>query len=257
MYPYSFYPSKGFVDMGKVFVAMPFADEYEYLYADLIKPSIDVVNESPEHTVTLRPWRAKDVKHTRSGWLKILENLYTARIVLGVLTGDNPNVYYELGIAHAIQQIERYLLIAETGHKSKFDLKDLIYVDYDPKDVRSYVRKLSEAIASTLEIYDVVNDRLVRIAESRLSFQEFKVLVRHGIKSHFLLQEDADPNDLQGWALLCHAGLLRLSTKRSSGRIEYSYYWTNLGNAVLRRLQVITEEEKNSRATEYARFFEE
>ena len=53
----------------------------------------------------------------------------TAQIVLGVLTDDNPNVFYELGIAHATQPITRQILIAENGYKPRFDTKDLIYYD--------------------------------------------------------------------------------------------------------------------------------
>ena len=113
MYPFNFMPKGGFIDQNKIFVAMPFSEDFEAIYKDLIEPAVNEANKNRADTEKLWLYRAKDPKHTRTGWLDILENLFTARIVMGVLTGDNPNVFYELGIAHATQQIERQILIAE------------------------------------------------------------------------------------------------------------------------------------------------
>jgi len=187
MYPYHFRPKGYFVDMWKVFVAMPFDDRYQPVYTDLIIPSIDKVNKARQEGDRLTYYRGKDPKHTRAGWLEILEELYTARIVLGVLTGSNPNVFYELGIAHATQQMHRQLLIAEKGYTTEFDLKDLIYTT--------------------------------------------------------------------GYADLCHSRLLSLSTKVCKERIEYSHYWTDLGNALLNRLGIITNATMRERMRNYRKDF--
>lgn len=164
MYPYNFLQRKGFVDMRKVFIAMPFADAYEPIYTDLIVPSIRQVNNDRAENEQLTWYRGKDPRYTRAGWLEILENLVTSRIVIGVLTGDNPNVFYELGIAHATQQIERQLLLAEEGYRPKFDLKDLIFVKYDPGKFSASVSELAAALKDTLEIYDIASDRMVSLA---------------------------------------------------------------------------------------------
>lgn len=241
--------------MRKIFVAMPFADEYEPVYSDLIIPSIKKVNEHLGETEKLTWYRGKDPKHTRSGWLEILENLYTSRIILGVLSGDNPNVFYELGIAHATQQIERQLLIAEENYKAKFDLKDLIHIKYNSKNLRTSVPELSNAISDTMKVYDIIADHMVSLAESKLSYYEFDVMKKYGTTSHFYLPEDADSKHYDGLAYLCHAGLLRLSAKPDEGKIKYSYYWTDLGNAVLHRLKVIQEESLYHRMNEYRNAF--
>lgn len=259
MYPYNFQPQRSFVDMRKIFIAMPFDKQYQGIYTDLIIPAIEKVNSELDENEKLEWYIGKDPKHTRSGWLEILENLYTARIVIGVLTGDNPNVFYELGISHATQQIERQLLIAEKNYNPKFDLKDLIYIKYDPENLSGSVDDLSEALKDTLKVYKTTEDRLASIAESRLSLVEFHVLMNYYHKSHFVFTADLDQWRLDGLAYLCHAGLLRLSKKvRKGGKdknIEYSYYWTDLGNIVLNRFARITKDEMNQRINEYQKHF--
>ena len=257
MYPFNYRPQRGFVDLRKVFVAMPFANEYEAVYTDLIIPAIKEVNNDLEDNEKLTWYRGKDPTHTRSGWLDILENLFTSRIVLGVLSGDNPNVFYELGIAHATQQLERQLLIAEERYSSKFDLKDLIYTRYDPDNLVASIPSLASALRDTLKVYDINIDRMVSLAESRLSVYEFKIMVRYGVESHFFLPEGEDPLHYEGLAHLCHSGLLRLSAKPSDGKIEYSYYWTDLGNAVLHRLNIIQEHSLKHRINKYHEIFNE
>lgn len=247
MYPFNFKPKFGFINFKKLFVAMPFHEDYEQIYTDLIIPSVKKANESLTARGQLQIYRAKDKVYTRSGWLDILENLYTARIVLGVLTGNNPNVFYELGIAHATQQIERQLLIAEKGYKAKFDLKDLIYIEYDLSNLAVSVKELSEAIKDTLAVYDINNDRQVQIAESKLSYYEFEVLRYYGTARNFYLPTDAPPKHYDGLAYLCHSGLLRLATLPKPPQIEFSFWWTDLGNAVLTHLKIIDEEERVGR----------
>jgi hypothetical protein len=91
MYPFNFTPKSGFIDFKKLFVAMPFHEDYEPIYIDIIVPSVKKTNETLSDSEKLEIYRAKDKIYTRSGWLDILENLYTARVVLGVLTDINLN----------------------------------------------------------------------------------------------------------------------------------------------------------------------
>jgi hypothetical protein len=257
MYPFEFKPKRGFIDQSKIFVAMPFDDKYEPIYRNLIEPAVSDVNKSRKATDRLRLYRAKDPKHTRTGWLDILENLFTARIIMGVLTGDNPNVFYELGIAHATQQIERQILIAEKGYKIKFDLKDIIHCLYDPDDIKSSKDELSTSINDTLKYYDLIKDRIVSQAEAKISRFELWVLNHFGRADHFVVDDMIGDRVFNAIAFLCHQGLLRLSAKpKGEGIINYSYYWTDLGNAVLQKLGVIDEKSRLDRSKKYWEFFD-
>jgi hypothetical protein len=249
MYPCDFRPKKVFTNMKEIFIAMSFDNQYENVYTDLIIPSIKKLNTELKKEEQLSIYRAKDPKYTRSGWIDILEHLYTARIVLGVLSGDNANVFYELGIAHATQQIERQLLIAEKDYKPKFDLKDLIYTKYDPDNVSASVDELSDSIRDTLKLYDIKKDRIVSKAKKKLSYYEFDVMLEYGNRSHWaVILESTDLNTITGNAYLCHAELLYLATvKRKKGKIEFSYWWSDLGNAVLNLLGIIDDVEMNKR----------
>ena len=85
---------------------MPFAPEYDRVFTDLIQPAVAIAANNLERS--LSPYRTKGDPRTTSGWVEVLEHLYTAQVVLGVLTKEvNANVQYELGIAHATQPIRR------------------------------------------------------------------------------------------------------------------------------------------------------
>jgi hypothetical protein len=103
MYPYNFRPNYSGIDHKKIFVVMPFDKKYDKVLAELIIPATKEANRILRHKKSLRlsPYRTKDDLKTQSGWINVLENLNTAQIVLGVLSGANPNVFYELGISYA------------------------------------------------------------------------------------------------------------------------------------------------------------
>lgn len=231
---------------------MPFEDRFERIHTELIEPALSALNENRNSNDKLFLYRAKDPKHTRTGWLDILENLFTSRVIIGVLTGDNPNVFYELGIAHATQQIERQILLAEKGYKIKFDLKDIIHCFYDPDDIQSSKEELTASINDTLKYYKLINDRLVSQAESKISRYELWVLNHFGSSSHFVIPELMSDRLFDAIAFLCHHRLLRLSTQpRVEEAIQFSYYWTDLGNAVLAKLNIINEQERLDRSRQY------
>lgn len=257
MYPFDFMPKGGFIDDNKIFVAMPFADQYENIFTDLIEPALSDLNKTRDTHDKLFLYRAKDPKHTRTGWLDILENLFTSRVIIGILTGDNPNVYYELGIAHATQQIERQILLAEKGYDIKFDLKDIIHCLYDPGDIRASKDDLATSINDTLKYYDLIKDRLVSQAESKISRYELWVMNHFGSNNHFVIPELMSDRLFDAIAYLCHHRLLRLSPQpREEGTIPFSYYWTDLGNAVLTKLNIIDEQERLDRSRRYWEIFD-
>lgn len=95
-----------------VFVLTPFHPRYENTY-DLIS---NVCNK-----VGLKCSRG-DEQFIRGGVLShILKELTSASIVIANIDGRNPNVYYELGIAHALDK--DVILISSSVEEVPFDLK--------------------------------------------------------------------------------------------------------------------------------------
>jgi len=83
MYVNDFKPKRNGIDHSLVFVAMPFDDKYDNIYNELIVPATTLANAilGYEDNLSLRPFRTKDDIKTTSGWMNILENLFTARLL--------------------------------------------------------------------------------------------------------------------------------------------------------------------------------
>ncbi|MEQ9504764.1 MAG: hypothetical protein RLO80_00735 [Hyphomonas sp.] len=75
---------------------------------------------------------------------QIYEDILEADLIVAVLTGANPNVYYELAIAQSAAK--PVILLMEKGFDAPFDIKDqrIIYYDFDPQRIfnKTYVQQL-------------------------------------------------------------------------------------------------------------------
>jgi len=278
MYVYDFRPKKRGINRELIFVAMPFDKKYDNILNELINPATEKANDKlseeglkfPE----LKAYRTKDDIRMTSGWINILEHLLTAQIVLGVLTSDNPNVFYELGIAHATQPKTRQILIANKGYEPRFNLKDLIFYEYDESRLDSDIEPLAERIADAIKTYKIEEEKKVFKARMRVGPYGFDVMMNHGIDRHFAFKgtEEAkkDYEDkfgkgshnrhIQGITNLCEFDLLALSTvsrRDTDGMVyvEFSYWWTGLGNEVLNLLKLIDDETLWYRNTRLPDFF--
>ena len=284
MYAHDFKPRQKGVNFREVFVAMPFAPEYDTIFNDLIVPAVKAANDllGMSESQKLEPYRGKDEIKTHSGWLNVLERLTTAQIVIGVLTPENANVFYELGIAHATQQKARQVLLAEQGYEPAFDLKDLIYFPYKRDQLNSSVEPLAKKIKDAIDWYKTSEDRAIRQALMQLGPFDFEFIMIHQANGNLVLHtspegqksyEDAirsagfniNVNGLferhgQVVSNLCRIGLIGLNTESiiESGRtnISFSYFWTDLGNLVLKELKLINETELVKRREGLPRFFD-
>ncbi len=284
MYANDFKPRQKGINFREVFVAMPFEAKFDPIYNDLIAPAVreaNVLLHLPE-SQKLQPYRGKDDLKTHSGWLNVLEHLTTAQIVLGVLTPENANVFYELGIAHATQQKARQVLIAEEGYEPAFDLKDLIYFPYNHERLSESVNPLAKKIKDAIEWYKTTEEKIIRQAIMQLGPFDFEFIMIHQANGNLVLHtspegqqsyEDAirragfniNFNNLferhsQVVANLCRIGLLGLNTESiaEGGRtnISFSYFWTDLGNLVLKELKLVNETELKRRRDGLPRFFD-
>lgn len=105
----------------KVFVVMQFQDSYNELYEEVIKPIC--------HDYGLDVTRADESVNNGSVIKDILAELTESTLVVADITPDNPNVYYEVGYAHAIRK-DVILLCNEQRTRLPFDLADFRTVFY-------------------------------------------------------------------------------------------------------------------------------
>ncbi|QQS36908.1 MAG: hypothetical protein IPM56_02840 [Ignavibacteriales bacterium] len=266
MYPYNF-KSPG-IDHKKIFVIMPFAVKYDFIFNDLINTSVEHANEilkfSEDHE-KLFAFRTKEDRATTCGWINVLQHLMTAQINMGVLTDQNPNVFYEMGIAHATQPIQRQILIADKDYNPTFDTKDLIFFKYNKENLKASSIELAKWIVEAIKMYNIDLEKVIKKARMSLGPYDFEVVIKQYSVSHFTIEsENEEQNssfekDVLGIKNLCNAGLLGLNTisRDNNGRkqVEYSYYWTSLGNDVLYMMKLITQDELLLRRKNLPDFF--
>ncbi|MCB1123222.1 MAG: hypothetical protein KJT03_16830, partial [Verrucomicrobiae bacterium] len=124
------------------FVMMPFADPIGSYYEKIYEPAIKKAG--------LEPVRAdNDIFGTGKIMDQIWSGINAARVLVAELTSRNPNVFYELGLAHALQK--PVVLVAGAEEDVPFDLKHIRVIYYnmtDPFWGQKLVDKVSENILS-------------------------------------------------------------------------------------------------------------
>ena len=109
------------ISTNEIFMLMPFKYPFGMNFELVIKP---VVN-SLGYNIT----KADDNFKIGSVMDKIKESIKRARLVVADVTGRNPNVFYELGLAHAFGK--DVLIITQNSEDIPFDITHLRYFKYE------------------------------------------------------------------------------------------------------------------------------
>ena len=126
------------------FVMIPFKDPFDLYYSSIYKPAIESAN--------MKPIRADDLFRPSVIVSDIWSMIRDADVLIGELTFKNANVFYELGLAHAIGK--PVILVSETMSDVPFDLQQLRVLLYN-KDNPSWGEALKADIKnSILEVLD-------------------------------------------------------------------------------------------------------
>jgi hypothetical protein len=130
------------------FVIMPFGGWFDDYYFKIYKPAIEEAG--------LVPHRADDLYRPSTITNDIWTYTQRANVVLADLSGKNPNVFYELGLAHSLAKPA--IMVTQTMEDIPFDLRSLRIIVYDKNepnwgdDLREkIVQSLKETCASPVE----------------------------------------------------------------------------------------------------------
>lgn len=124
----------------EVFVAMPFEKALEPVYKDHIKKVAE--------TLYLSCGRSDDIFSANLVLQDVWSAICGASAVIGECTGRNPNVFYELGIAHTLGK--PVILITQNELDVPFDVRHIRFIEYNytPRGIRH----LEEALQETLRM---------------------------------------------------------------------------------------------------------
>jgi hypothetical protein len=123
-----------------VFVLMPFKAEMLPVYEDHIKPTCASLG------LTVR--RADDFFTAHSVVQDVWEAIVSARSIVADCTDRNPNVFYEIGIAHTIGKPT--VLLTQHAEDIPFDLRHLRYIEYQltPRGMKEFETKFKETVSN-------------------------------------------------------------------------------------------------------------
>jgi len=118
------------------FVLMPFREDLNEVYDFLISESLEQAGYTAR--------RADDIKSQSNILEDIIQNIAHSDLIVADLTGANPNVYYELGIAHALQR--KVILMTQEITELPFDLRSYRVIGYD-----THFSKMNQAKKQLIE----------------------------------------------------------------------------------------------------------
>lgn len=155
------------------FVIMPFNPNFNSIYGTLIKP----VAEKFGLTVL----RADDIYSPGSITEQIRAAIQQARLCIADVSDRNPNVLYEVGIAHSLGKPT--VLLTKQMNDVPFDLKSIRVIGYDPYSPETAELALEHSIQQVLgeDRFDEAQ-RLIESGMYRAAVAMLGVLLEHSFR---------------------------------------------------------------------------
>lgn len=128
----------------KCFIVMPFSVEaLNVVYEDFVKPVL-------ENDCGLFCERGDDVFGSNVIMDDILTSIRNSDLIVADLTGKNANVFYEVGICHALDK--KVLLLAQSMDDVPFDLRHrrVLLYEYSPRGCKRLEKVLKDNIQAML-----------------------------------------------------------------------------------------------------------
>lgn len=122
------------------FAIMPFQD-FDNQWELAFKPAIQQAG--------LEPLRADEKSLGTNAIAKdITSSIFNASLIIADISGRNPNVLYELGLAHAAKK--PVVILVQDDQDVPFDLRHIRYLKYSERNLPQLMPKLTERIKTTM-----------------------------------------------------------------------------------------------------------
>jgi hypothetical protein len=125
-----------------VFVLMPFKEELHPVYEDHIKTVCQAIGLSCR--------RADDFFRVGQIMHDIWSAIFLSNWIIADCTGRNPNVFYEMGIAHTLGK--QVIIITQSENDVPFDIRYIRFFKYEltPRGMKKFESDLKSALTSTI-----------------------------------------------------------------------------------------------------------
>ena len=190
------------------FVIMPFGGWLDDYYDDIYRPAISSAGFTPH--------RADDLFRPSAIINDIWNYTKEAKIVVADLTGKNPNVFYELGLAHALAK--PVVLLAESMDDVPFDLRSLRVIVYD-KNEPDWGQLLKTKLKTAIK--EIIESPREAVLPTFLSSKDAIKPKKGTVKDEReLLELKREVNTLRGRLLTVDDEMPRISKDRRIGPME-------------------------------------
>lgn len=126
----------------QAFVAMPFQAGLEPVFTAIR----DLLSEN-----NWKVFRADEMSYPRSITDAILHAIFASDLVIADVTGNNPNVFYELGWAHAV---DRDVILLTQEQRIPFDVniqRAIMYSSTNEQELAKVTRQLAQAVGISFD----------------------------------------------------------------------------------------------------------
>lgn len=151
--------------MPKAFVIMPFSDTFDDIFTLFISETL----RSCDYEV----FRADDINNSQNILSDIVQAIASSDLIVADLTGANPNVFYELGIAHALNRPT--IMLTQDIEDLPFDLRSYRAISYSTdfvkiRDAKDQLSRLAiDASAGRVQFGNPVSDFSVGVLNTHQS----------------------------------------------------------------------------------------
>lgn len=155
------------------FVIVPFSPEYESVYYELIKPAA-------EH-FGLKVLRADDIYSSGVITEQIRVAIHQSVICIADVTDKNPNVLYEVGIAHTLGKPT--ILLSQNVEQIPFDLSSFPVIIYDKKEINKVRENLAGTIQEILGKMRLIEaETLLQQGNARVAILQTSIYFEHALR---------------------------------------------------------------------------
>jgi O-acetyl-ADP-ribose deacetylase (regulator of RNase III) len=129
------------------FVIMPFGEkddrgqliDFDAVYNNIIEPAVESLAEDK---IRISCLRCDEVEKSGLIHERMINYILDAEVAVVDISTANPNVYYELGVRHALRDRVTVLIRSE-GTKNPFNITGMNTIDYHPTDPEKIARAKS------------------------------------------------------------------------------------------------------------------